>query len=114
MASPFPRTLRSPFTSDSNRRESAHGRPSPTIAAKYSGCGPIPKPSSRRQRTSQGRYRFSFGVLAHLGLAPAYVLQTDTAKAQTLFRIFSRSGKDADLMRAQAGVPVLQRSSSEG
>jgi cytochrome c-type biogenesis protein CcmH/NrfG len=48
------------------------------------------------------------GALAHLGLARAYVLQGDTAKARAAYQNFFTLWKDAD-----AGIPVLQQAKAE-
>ena len=46
----------------------------------------------------------AIGALAHLGLARAYVLQGDTAKARAAYQDFLTLWKDAD-----ADIPVLDR-----
>jgi eukaryotic-like serine/threonine-protein kinase len=48
------------------------------------------------------------GALAHLGLARAYVLQGDTAKAKAAYRDFLTLWKDAD-----PDLPVLQQAKTE-
>jgi predicted Zn-dependent protease len=48
------------------------------------------------------------GVLAHLGLARAYALQGDTAKARTAYQDFLALWKDAD-----PGIPLLRQAKSE-
>ncbi|MGH9706398.1 MAG: tetratricopeptide repeat protein, partial [Candidatus Acidiferrales bacterium] len=48
------------------------------------------------------------GALAHLGLARAYALQGDTAKARTAYQDFLALWKDAD-----PGVPILLAAKSE-
>jgi tetratricopeptide (TPR) repeat protein len=48
------------------------------------------------------------GALAHLGLARAYVLQGDTAKAKAAYRDFLTLWKDAD-----PDLPVLQQAKNE-
>jgi predicted Zn-dependent protease len=48
------------------------------------------------------------GALAHLGLARAYALQGDTAKARTAYQDFFALWKDAD-----PGIPILQQAKSE-
>jgi eukaryotic-like serine/threonine-protein kinase len=48
------------------------------------------------------------GALAHLGLARAYVLQGDTAKAKAAYQDFLTLWKDAD-----PDIPVLQQAKSE-
>ncbi|MGB6390916.1 MAG: protein kinase, partial [Candidatus Acidiferrales bacterium] len=48
------------------------------------------------------------GALAHLGLARAYALQGDTAKARTAYQDFLALWKDAD-----PGVPILVAAKSE-
>jgi eukaryotic-like serine/threonine-protein kinase len=48
------------------------------------------------------------GALAHLGLARAYVLQGDTAKARTAYRDFLTLWKDAD-----PDIPILKRAKAE-
>jgi tetratricopeptide (TPR) repeat protein len=51
---------------------------------------------------------FPLGVLAHLGLARAYALQGDTAKARTAYQDFLVLWKDADL-----DIPILREAKSE-
>jgi eukaryotic-like serine/threonine-protein kinase len=48
------------------------------------------------------------GALAHLGLARAYVLQGDTAKARVAYNDFLTLWKDAD-----AGIPIQQQAKAE-
>jgi len=48
------------------------------------------------------------GALAHLGLARAYVLQGDTAKAKTAYQDFLALWKDAD-----PDIPILIAAKSE-
>jgi Tfp pilus assembly protein PilF len=48
------------------------------------------------------------GALAHLGLARAYVLQGDTAKAKAAYRDFLTLWKDAD-----PDIPTLQQAKTE-
>jgi eukaryotic-like serine/threonine-protein kinase len=48
------------------------------------------------------------GMLARLGLARAYALQGDTAKARTAYQDFLTTWKDADL-----DIPVLQQAKAE-
>ncbi|MGA8101580.1 MAG: hypothetical protein WB869_05470 [Candidatus Acidiferrales bacterium] len=48
------------------------------------------------------------GALAHLGLARAYVLQGDTAKARTAYQDFLTLWKDAD-----PDIPVLIAAKAE-
>jgi eukaryotic-like serine/threonine-protein kinase len=48
------------------------------------------------------------GALAHLGLARAYVLQSDTAKATAAYQDFLTLWKDAD-----SDIPVLQQAKAE-
>jgi eukaryotic-like serine/threonine-protein kinase len=50
----------------------------------------------------------AFGVLAHLGLARAYALTGDTAKAQAAYQDFFTLWKDAD-----PGIPVLKQAKAE-
>jgi eukaryotic-like serine/threonine-protein kinase len=50
----------------------------------------------------------SMAVLAHLGLARAYVLQGDTGRAQTAFQDFLTLWKDAD-----PDIPVFQQAKAE-
>jgi eukaryotic-like serine/threonine-protein kinase len=47
-------------------------------------------------------------ALAHVGLARAYALQGDTAKARTAYQDFFALWKDAD-----ADIPILQQAKSE-
>jgi tetratricopeptide (TPR) repeat protein len=51
---------------------------------------------------------FSWGALARLGLARAYALQGDTAKARAAYRDFLTLWKDAD-----AGIPILKEAKAE-
>jgi eukaryotic-like serine/threonine-protein kinase len=51
---------------------------------------------------------FPLGALAHLGLARAYVLSGDTAKAKTAYRDFLALWKDAD-----PGIPILKEAEAE-
>jgi tetratricopeptide (TPR) repeat protein len=51
---------------------------------------------------------FPWGALARLGLARAYVLQGDTAKARTTYRDFLTLWKDAD-----PDVPILKEAKAE-
>jgi eukaryotic-like serine/threonine-protein kinase len=48
------------------------------------------------------------GALAHLGLARAYVLEGETAKARTAYQDFFALWKDAD-----ADIPILIEAKSE-
>jgi Tfp pilus assembly protein PilF len=48
------------------------------------------------------------GALAHLGLARAYVLQGDTAKAKAAYQNFLTLWKDAD-----PDIPILQQAKAE-
>ncbi len=50
----------------------------------------------------------AFGVLAHLGLARAYALTGDTAKARAAYQDFFTLWKDAD-----SGIPVLKQAKAE-
>jgi tetratricopeptide (TPR) repeat protein len=51
---------------------------------------------------------FPWGALAHLGLARAYALQGDTAKARTAYKDFLTLWKDAD-----PDVPILKEAQTE-
>ena len=51
---------------------------------------------------------FPIGALTHVGLARAYVLQGDTAKAKTAYQDFLTLWKDAD-----PDIPVLQQAKAE-
>jgi predicted Zn-dependent protease len=51
---------------------------------------------------------FSWGALARLGLARAYTLQGDTAKARAAYRDFLTLWKDAD-----PGIPILKEAKAE-
>ena len=51
---------------------------------------------------------FPWGALARLGLARAYALQGDTAKARAAYRDFLTLWKDAD-----AGIPILKEAKAE-
>src|SRR5438094_6855774 len=51
---------------------------------------------------------FPLGALAHLGLARAYALQGDAAKARTAYNDFSRLWKDAD-----PDIPILKEAKAE-
>jgi Tfp pilus assembly protein PilF len=51
---------------------------------------------------------FPLGALAHLGLARAYALQGDTAKARAAYKDFLDLWKDAD-----PGIPILQQAKAE-
>jgi hypothetical protein len=48
------------------------------------------------------------GALAHLGLAPAYTLQGDTAKSCTRYQDFLDLWKDAD-----PDIPILKQAKAE-
>ena len=48
------------------------------------------------------------GALAHLGLARAYALQGDTAKAQAAYQDFLTLWKDAD-----PDIPILKEAKAE-
>ena len=48
------------------------------------------------------------GPLAHLGLARAYALQGDTAKAKTAYQDFLTLWKDAD-----PDIPILKQAKAE-
>ena len=50
----------------------------------------------------------STGALAHLGLARAYRLQGDTAKARTAYQDFLTLWKDAD-----PDIPILKQAKTE-
>ena len=51
---------------------------------------------------------FPLGALAHLGLARAYALSGDTAKAKTAYNDFFALWKDAD-----PDIPILQQAKAE-
>jgi serine/threonine protein kinase/tetratricopeptide (TPR) repeat protein len=51
---------------------------------------------------------FPLGALAHLGLARAYTLSGDTAKARTAYQDFLALWKDAD-----SDIPILQQAKAE-
>jgi tetratricopeptide (TPR) repeat protein len=51
---------------------------------------------------------FPLGALAHLGLARAYALQGDTAKARTAYQDFLKLWKDAD-----PDIPILIAAKAE-
>jgi tetratricopeptide (TPR) repeat protein len=51
---------------------------------------------------------FPLGALAHLGLARAYALAGDTAKARTAYQDFLTLWKDAD-----PDIPILQQAKAE-
>ena len=51
---------------------------------------------------------FPLGALAHLGLARAYALQGDAAKARTAYNDFSSLWKDAD-----PDIPILKEARAE-
>jgi eukaryotic-like serine/threonine-protein kinase len=51
---------------------------------------------------------FPLGALAHLGLARAYILEGDTAKARTAYNDFLTLWKDAD-----PDIPILQQAKAE-
>jgi hypothetical protein len=51
---------------------------------------------------------FPLGALAHLGLARAYVLQGDTAKARTAYQDFLTLWKEAD-----SDIPILKQAKAE-
>ena len=51
---------------------------------------------------------FPWGALARLGLARAYTLQGDTAKARAAYRDFLGLWKDAD-----PGIPILKEAKAE-
>jgi len=51
---------------------------------------------------------FPLGVLAHLGLARAYALSGDTAKAKTAYQDFLNLWKDAD-----PDIPILKEAKAE-
>jgi predicted Zn-dependent protease len=51
---------------------------------------------------------FPWGALARLGLARAYALQGDTAKARAAYRDFLTLWKDAD-----PGIPILTEAKAE-
>jgi hypothetical protein len=51
---------------------------------------------------------FPWGALARLGLARAYALQGDTAKAKTAYQDFLTLWKDAD-----PDIPILKQAKAE-
>jgi predicted Zn-dependent protease len=51
---------------------------------------------------------FPWGALARLGLARAYALQGDTAKARAAYQDFLGLWKDAD-----PGIPILKEAKAE-
>jgi hypothetical protein len=51
---------------------------------------------------------FLWGALARLGLARAYALQGDTAKARVAYQNFLSLWKDAD-----RGIPILKQAKAE-
>jgi predicted Zn-dependent protease len=53
---------------------------------------------------------FPLGALAHLGLARAYALSGDTAKAKAAYQDFLALWKDAD---ADADIPILKEAKAE-
>jgi eukaryotic-like serine/threonine-protein kinase len=54
------------------------------------------------------RSKIPVGVLSHLGLARAYVLQGNTTKAKAAYQDFLTLWKDAD-----PDIPVLQQAKAE-
>ncbi len=50
----------------------------------------------------------AIGALAHLGLARAYVLSGDTAKAKAAYKVFLNLWEDAD-----PEIPVYQQAKAE-
>jgi eukaryotic-like serine/threonine-protein kinase len=51
---------------------------------------------------------YPLGALAHLGLARAFLLQGDTAKARTAYKDFFTLWKDAD-----PDIPILKQAKAE-
>jgi hypothetical protein len=51
---------------------------------------------------------YPLGALAHLGIARAYALSGDTAKAKTAYNDFFTLWKDAD-----PDIPILQQAKAE-
>jgi eukaryotic-like serine/threonine-protein kinase len=51
---------------------------------------------------------FSLGALAHLGLARAYALKSDTNKARAAYQDFLALWKDAD-----PDIPILKQAKAE-
>ncbi len=51
---------------------------------------------------------FPLGALAHLGLARAYAMSDDTAKARTKYQDFFALWKDAD-----PDIPILKQAKKE-
>ena len=70
-----------------------------------------PRPPSEFQKLLDHRgivLNFPLGALAHLGLARAYALSGDTAKARTAYQDFFTLWKDAD-----PDIPILKEAKAE-
>ena len=68
-----------------------------------------PQPSSRKFSTTLASSQNEpIGALAHLGLARAYALSGDTAKAKTAYQDFLALWKDAD-----PDIPILKEAKAE-
>jgi eukaryotic-like serine/threonine-protein kinase len=61
-----------------------------------------------RQTCLRGSLNFALGALARLGLARAYALQGDTAKARAAYKDFLTLWKDAD-----PDIPILKQAKAE-
>jgi hypothetical protein len=75
--------------------------------------GPAKQKTLRRNYLEGSYHRgitlnFPLGALAHLGLARAYALQGDTAKAKAAYNDFFALWKDAD-----PDIPILQQAKAE-
>ena len=70
--------------------------------------GLLPAPSFRSLDHRGITLNFPLGALAHLGLARAYALQGDTAKARAAYQDFLTLWKDAD-----PDIPVLKEAKAE-
>jgi hypothetical protein len=89
------------------KRDTESGRAA--VLAAETGLKPAPKSSWSRWAGVAGAVgNEPIGALAHFGLARAYVLQGDTAKARAAYQDFLTLWKDAD-----PDIPILKQAKAE-
>jgi len=77
-------------------------------ASSESQAGPGSEKENGREAIGGVAMNFPWGALARLGLARAYAIQGDTAKAKAAYQDFLTLWKDAD-----PGIPILKEAKAE-